>query len=125
VYPPPFACLSFGHNRYEARREEGLFIGPFLTGAAYAFGWSPCVVPILGAILTYTATTQDPRGGGLLLGAYSLGMSLPFLGMALFWGRILEVLTRFKKVTKYATWGMSILLGGVGLWLICEGVRAL
>ncbi|RLA82474.1 MAG: cytochrome c biogenesis protein CcdA [Deltaproteobacteria bacterium] len=114
---------------YKERRADLVistpFIGPFLTGAAYAFGWSPCVGPILGAILTYTATTQDPRGGGLLLGAYSLGMSLPFLGVALFWGRILEVLMRIRKVTRYATLGTSLLLGGVGLWLIYGGVRGL
>lgn len=101
------------------------FFGPFLTGAAYAFGWSPCVGPILGAILTYTATTQDPRGGALLLASYSLGMALPFLTISLFWGKVMTILKRIKKATSYIMWSTSLLLMGVGAWMVFRGIRAL
>jgi len=100
-------------------------IGPFLTGAAYAFGWSPCVGPILGSILTYTAATQDPRGGAVLLASYSLGMALPFLAIALFWGRVMAILSRLKKASLYITWSTTFLLMGVGVWMVLRGIKGL
>lgn len=101
------------------------YLGPFVTGAAYAFGWSPCVGPILGAILTYTATTQDPGGGAALLAAYSLGMALPFLGIALFWEKVMEILARMRRATILVNWLTSLLLMGVGIWMVYRGIRGL
>lgn len=64
------------------RRPAGLG-GTFLVGMAFGFAWTPCVGPVLGAILTLAATTQRAGDGALLLFAYSLGLGIPFLVTAL------------------------------------------
>src|SRR5919199_6168907 len=58
--------------------------GALLLGAAFAFGWTPCVGPVLGSILLLAAGQRTLAAGALLLFLYSLGLGLPFLGAALF-----------------------------------------
>lgn len=100
-------------------------LGPFLMGIAFSFGWSPCIGPVLGAILTYAATTQDLKGSFILLASFSAGMALPFLLIGLFWEKALNVITRFKKLSRYVSLVLSILLLGVGIWLIYKGIMSL
>jgi len=64
-----------------ARRPAGL-VGIVFVGMAFGFAWTPCVGPVLGAILTLAATTARAADGALLLFAYSLGLGLPFLAAA-------------------------------------------
>jgi cytochrome c-type biogenesis protein len=71
--------------------------GAFLVGAAFAFGWTPCVGPILGSILTMAAEGNDPAGGALLLFVYSLGMGIPFLISGLFVGWALRAFARIGR----------------------------
>ena len=73
--------------------------GAVALGAAFAFGWSPCLGPILGSILSLAASNADlPRGVGLL-GAYTLGLALPFLVTALLWKRLnVRSLSRLSPV---------------------------
>jgi cytochrome c-type biogenesis protein len=71
--------------------------GAFLMGAAFAFGWTPCVGPILGSILTMAAEGNDPAGGALLLFVYSLGMGIPFLISGLFVGWALRAFARIRR----------------------------
>ena len=58
--------------------------GAYLLGAAFAFGWTPCIGPILGAILTVSAASATVSHGVTLLGVYSLGLGLPFVLAAMF-----------------------------------------
>ena len=97
-------------------------IGPFLIGAAFAFGWSPCVGPILGSILTYAMTGQDPRRGMLLLGVYSLGLAVPFLLISLAWNRFISLFGKLKRGIRWVNLGSGAVLLGVGVWLIMKGV---
>ncbi len=71
--------------------------GAFLVGVAFAFGWTPCVGPILGAILTMAAEQGDPVKGALLLFAYSLGMGIPFMLAGLFVGWALRAFARIRR----------------------------
>ncbi len=71
--------------------------GAFVLGVAFAFGWTPCVGPILGSILTMAASGNDPAGGALLLFVYSLGMGIPFVVAGLFAGWALRALARFRR----------------------------
>ncbi len=72
------------------------YLGTVVVGIAFGAGWSPCIGPILGAILTYTASEADFQRGMLLLGAYSLGLAIPFLVASLAVERFLAVFQRFK-----------------------------
>jgi cytochrome c-type biogenesis protein len=72
------------------------YLGTVLVGIAFGAGWTPCLGPILGAILTYTAATADLSRGLPLLLAYSLGLALPFLLAAVAVERFLEAVTRFR-----------------------------
>ena len=71
--------------------------GAFLVGMAFAFGWTPCVGPFLGAVLTMAAEGNDPAGGALLLFVYSLGMGIPFLVTGLFVGWALRTFERIRR----------------------------
>ncbi len=72
------------------------YLGTVLVGVAFGAGWTPCLGPILGAILTYTAATADLARGLPLLLAYSLGLALPFLLAAVAVERFLETVQRFR-----------------------------
>ena len=70
-------------------------LSAFALGLAFAFGWSPCIGPILGAILTLAAVADSSAAGITLLGAYSLGLAVPFLLSALF---LHEMTGRWKRL---------------------------
>ena len=89
--------------------------GPLIAGAAFAFAWTPCIGPTLGAILT-AASTQDSVGGGaVLLLFYSLGLSIPFLLTALAftraWGAFRWLRDRYVAIT--AVSGVVLIAMGV------------
>ena len=75
----------------------GRLLGAFLMGLAFAFGWTPCIGPVLGAILTMSATTTSLGTGTTLLAVYSLGLGLPFLLAALFTDLLLERLRLLSR----------------------------
>lgn len=73
------------------------FVGAYVIGLAFAFGWTPCVGPVLAAIL-FTAAGQDSAGqGAILLFSYGLGMTLPFVVAALFIGPFMRFMARFRR----------------------------
>ena len=73
------------------------FVGAFVIGLAFAFGWTPCVGPVLAAIL-FTAAGQDTAvQGASLLFTYGLGMTLPFIAAALFIGPFMGWMARFRR----------------------------
>lgn len=59
-----------------------------VAGAAFAFGWTPCIGPILGSVLALAATRGNATRGGLLLATYSLGLAVPFMAAGLAFGRL-------------------------------------
>ena len=91
------------------------YLGSFLIGTAFAAGWTPCVGPVLGAILAYASTTDSMRDGVVLLATYSLGLGIPFFLTALGVDRFLAY---FKKMRTYLG-GVSVASGGV---LVVVGV---
>lgn len=83
-----------------SRRPETL-VGAGLVGAAFAAGWTPCIGPILGSILTYAAPTGSPAAGALLLFVYSLGLGIPFLLAGIFMTQTLSA-SRWLRDRWYA-----------------------
>jgi len=73
------------------------YVGAYVIGLAFAFGWTPCVGPVLAAIL-FTAAGQETAGqGATLLFFYGLGMTLPFIVAALFIGPFMKWMLRFRR----------------------------
>jgi cytochrome c-type biogenesis protein len=73
------------------------YLGAFVIGLAFAFGWTPCVGPVLAAILFTAAGTETAAHGVLLLFVYGLGMTLPFVIAALFVGPFLRWMQGFRR----------------------------
>jgi cytochrome c-type biogenesis protein len=69
----------YRERRFDVKRRPGGMLGAFPVGMAFGFAWTPCVGPVLAAILTVAATSQSTLGGAGLLLAYSLGLGVPFL----------------------------------------------
>ena len=72
-------------------------LGAFVIGLAFAFGWTPCVGPVLAAILFTAAGQETADQGALLLLTYGLGMTLPFIVAALFIGPFMVWMARFRR----------------------------
>lgn len=94
------------------------FIGTVLVGMAFGAGWTPCVGPILGAILTMAATTQNIFKGMVLLAFYSVGLGLPFLISGLIIHKFFEYFKAVRKYFKVITAVGGILLVILGVLLI-------
>jgi cytochrome c-type biogenesis protein len=94
------------------------YLGTVLVGIAFGAGWSPCIGPILGGILTYTATQADLRRGLLLLGAYSLGLAIPFILAAVAVERFIGVFTRFRSKLVWVDRVAGALLVVVGVLMM-------
>ena len=73
------------------------YLGSVLVGVAFAAGWTPCIGPILGGILTYTATQADFAKGMVLLLTYALGLALPFVLSAVAVERLIELTRAYAK----------------------------
>ncbi len=91
------------------------YFGTLVVGIAFGAGWSPCIGPILGAILTLAANETELQRGMVLLGAYSLGLAVPFLAAALMVERFLSV---FAKLRHQMIWVNRI----AGALLILVGI---
>jgi len=89
-------------------------VAAYVLGLAFAFGWTPCIGPILGAILTVSASTASIKAGIVLLSIYSLGLGVPFLLTAIFLERFLvhqPRLRRWGRPLHVAAGGVLILVG--------------
>ncbi|MDO9639997.1 MAG: cytochrome c biogenesis protein CcdA [Pseudotabrizicola sp.] len=104
--------------RLDAGDRGGTAFGAYVLGLAFAFGWTPCIGPQLGAILSLAAQEGSVQRGTFLLGVYALGLGLPFLLAALFVERSLGLMQRLKPHMKMIERVMGILLLVVGLALV-------
>ena len=100
--------------RFSARVAAGHPLGAFVLGMAFAFGWTPCIGPILGSILTLSATTPGITEGAVLLSIYSMGLAVPFLLVAAFTDRFIKrakVIRRYGRPLQASAGGVLILVG--------------
>jgi cytochrome c-type biogenesis protein len=104
--------------RIEAGDHGGTSFGAYILGLAFAFGWTPCIGPQLGAILSLAASEASVARGTMLLGIYALGLGLPFLLAAMFLTRAMGVMNRLKPHMKLIERMMGVLLILVGLALV-------
>lgn len=86
-----------GEKRVSIRHKPSGYIGSFLVGIAFAAGWTPCIGPVLAAILAVAATEENVSQGIMLLLLYSLGLGVPFFLSALAMHQFMVAFNRFKK----------------------------
>lgn len=101
--------------RIDAGDRGGSAFGAYVLGLAFAFGWTPCIGPVLGAILSLAASEADVTRGTALLAAYAVGLGLPFLLVAGFLDRAQGVMTRLKRYMGAIEKAMGVLLVAVGV----------
>ena len=104
--------------RLDAGDRGGSSFGAYVLGLAFAFGWTPCIGPQLGAILTLAASEASVSKGTLLLAIYALGLGIPFLLAAMFMSRAMGVMNRIKRHMGMIEKAMGALLVLVGLALV-------
>jgi cytochrome c-type biogenesis protein len=103
-------------NQSQPDKNSG-YLSSFLMGIFFSAGWSPCVGPVLGAILTLSLSGGSVLTGGTLLAAYSAGLSIPFLIAALGVGWVTTTLRKYGKALHYLEIVMGVLLIVIGLML--------
>ena len=111
-------------KRIQTKISAGVF-SPILIGMAFAFGWTPCIGPILGSILVLASTEESLSKGILLLFFYSIGLALPFILSGYLIQRFLIFSKNFKKnINKVSKIGGIILLI-TGILIITNQLQAL
>ena len=110
--------------RLDAGDRGGSSFGAYVLGLAFAFGWTPCIGPQLGAILSLAASEADVSRGTLLLGIYAAGLGIPFLLAAIFMSRAMGVMNRLKRHMGLIEKAMGALLVLVGLALVTGAFSA-
>ncbi len=101
------------------------YLGSYIMGLAFAFGWTPCIGPVLGVILGVAASLDTVGQGAMLLGVYSAGLGIPFILAALFIKPFLGWLAKFKKNLGVVEKVMGGLLVFTGVLFVTGGMQIL
>ena len=113
---------------YEKRIQTNInssFYSPILIGMAFAFGWTPCIGPILGSILVLAATEENINRGIFLLISYSLGLALPFILSGYLIQKFLIFSKNFKKNINLVTKSGGIILLITGVLILTNQLQIL
>jgi cytochrome c-type biogenesis protein len=104
-------------TRFQVQLGGGGPVSTFVLGLAFGFGWTPCIGPVLGTILTASAVAATLNQGIALLSVYALGLGLPFLAAALFAGRFLSRLKRMRRTsnTLHIVAGIIMIATGIAM----------
>ena len=111
--------------RYHHHSEPAGLIGAYGIGLAFAFGWTPCIGPVLAAILSIAASEQDVLKGAGLLAVYSLGLGIPFLLAAAGVGTFLKFLGRFRYHLGKVEQVMGVLLVLTGVMFLTGSMQTM
>ena len=115
--------LNF-EKRIETKTNNN-FYSPILIGMAFAFGWTPCIGPILGSILVLAATEENLTRGILLLFFYSFGLAIPFILSGYLIQRFLIFSKNFKKNINLVSKGGGIVLLITGILILTNQLQGL
>ncbi len=111
--------------RVDVGDKGGSALGAYLLGLAFAFGWTPCLGPILGGILTIVATEGSMAKGTFLMGIYAFGLGIPFLLVAAFFPKMSRLMNFMKRHLERIERIMGLLLWTIGLMMITGGFTAM
>ncbi len=125
LWNPTFLMPLMRERRVEIKpRELGVWAPP-LMGAAFGFGWTPCIGPVLAAIFTLSFTQGTVAQGMLLLFAYSMGLGIPFLLASLALTKAFGAFTWFRKYLRPINVASGVLLAGFGVLMITNQLPTL
>ncbi|BBU56807.1 cytochrome C biogenesis protein CcdA [Mameliella alba] len=111
--------------RLDAGDRGGSAFGAYILGLAFAFGWTPCIGPQLGAILSLAASEASVTRGTVLLGVYAAGLGIPFLLVAAFLPRLGGLMGWMKRHMEQIERAMGLLLWTIGLLMLTGGFSSL
>ena len=114
--------LLYREARYQANVEGASLLGAYLMGLAFAFGWTPCIGPILATVLAVAANEGTLGAGVRLLTAYSLGLGIPFVLAAVAIRPFMTFMHRFRRHLGRVEKGMGVLLVLTGLLFAGEAL---
>jgi cytochrome c-type biogenesis protein len=106
--------------RFELTDRPAGYLGALVTGVTFAAGWTPCIGPILGSILTLASVSQTATTGIVMLAAYSLGLALPFFISSLAIHRFVGLFNRFRRFIPVITTASGVMLILVGTLLVTD-----
>lgn len=116
--------ILYRQFRAEAGETSNMsLLGAFVIGLAFAFGWTPCVGPVLAAILFTAAGQETASTGALLLFVYGLGMTLPFIVAAMFIGPFMRWMARFRRHLPKIEKAMGVLLIVFGVLIATNSIN--
>jgi cytochrome c-type biogenesis protein len=110
--------------RFQSQGKPASAVAAYFMGLAFAFGWTPCIGPVLGPILTLAGGRETVGEGALLLAAYSLGLGIPFLIAALFSGAFMRFLQRFRVHLGRVEKAIGGLLVIAGILFLTGGIQS-
>ncbi|MGR3766310.1 cytochrome c biogenesis CcdA family protein [Rossellomorea sp. NS-SX7] len=105
--------------------KNGGYASAYLLGLTFSFGWTPCIGPILAAILSIAAGEGSPAYGGFLMLIYTLGLAIPFLVMAIFSDILLQRMKKLNKYTGYIKVFSGIILIIMGVLLLTDQLNTI
>jgi cytochrome c-type biogenesis protein len=111
--------------RFDAKVSGGTPLGAYVLGLAFAFGWTPCIGPVLGSILSLAAQEGSVERGMLLMGFYAVGLGVPFLLTALFLRQAMGLLSGMKRHMGAIEKTMGALLLVVGVLMLTGAFTAM
>ena len=117
--------LLMREARFSPAGQAGSYGGAYVIGLAFAFGWTPCIGPILGSILFLAAQEEHVGTGVGMLGVYAMGLGLPFVVAALFVRPFLRVMIRFRRHMGTVETAMGGLLVAVGAMMMTGSFETL
>ena len=106
--------------RVELKDRPAGYLGAVMVGITFAAGWTPCIGPILGSILTLASVSQTASTGIMMLAAYSLGLAIPFFVSSLAIHRFVPFFDRFKRFFPVVTRGSGLILVVLGVLLVTD-----
>jgi len=109
--------LAYDTRVQQAPDPKWGYLSSVLMGVFFSAGWSPCVGPVLGAILTLAINGGSISLGAMLLSAYSIGLAIPFLVAALGIGWVTTILKKYGKTMRYVEIAMGVILVIIGVML--------
>ena len=112
-------------KRIDTKGYRDNYIFPFIVGAAFAFGWTPCIGPVLGSILALSATEASISKGVLLLSFYSLGLAIPFILSGFYMNRFLISKKGFGKYYNRITKAGGIILLITGILIATNQIQVI